>query len=166
MSLPKPLSAVLAALVLGLVPLLGGCTLTPAYGTHGALTQGALAFNYAAPQTRLEQIAYQALAARMPRAQAATAPALAATVSLSRTRIGLSAVTSPLETYQVVATLTVTITAPGGEPVTERRTATAGYQTTGQIIADDTARTAAEERAVEAAAETMHLALLARFATP
>jgi LPS-assembly lipoprotein len=41
------------------------------------------------------------------------------------------------------------------------RSATTGYRTTGQSIADDAARTAAEEQAAKAAAETVRLALLA-----
>ena len=41
------------------------------------------------------------------------------------------------------------------------RSATAGYRTNGQIVADDAARAAAEEQAARSAAETIRLALLA-----
>lgn len=158
----EPFRAAALALVLAAPLALGGCTLTPVYG-EAAVAGEALALSYAEPQTRLEQVLYQTLSARLGRAETG-APEFSATVGTSATRIGLSSVPGPVSDRQVVATVTFSVVRDGAVLASGRRSATAGYQTTGQIVADQAALTGAEEQATRAAAETVRLALIAALA--
>lgn len=150
------------ALVLSAPIALGGCTLTPVYG-DAAATGAALALTYAEPSSRLEQIVYQELSGRLG-TSGPGAPLFSANVAVSATSIGLSDVPSPVTDRQVVATITYSVTQ--GETILAdgTRSATSGYQTTGQIVADQAAQKGAEEQATRAAAETVRLALIAALA--
>ena len=150
------------ALILAAPIALSGCTLTPVYG-EAATAEAALALSYAEPASRLEQIVYQTLSDRLG-GQSAGAPEFSARVSTSATRIGLSGVPSPVTDRQVVATISYRVA--NGETVlaSGTRSATAGYQTTGQILADQAAQAGAEQQATRAAAETVRLALIAALA--
>lgn len=151
------------ALILSASIALGGCTLTPVYG-EASTADAALALSYTAPETRLEQIVYQTLSARLG-AQSAGAPEFSARVSTRAGRLGLSDVSSPVTDRQVEATITWRVT--DGETVlaSGTRSATSPYQTTGQILADQAAQAGAEEQATRAAAETVRLALIAALAS-
>lgn len=151
------LRPLLTAAALALVPLVAACTLTPVHGPSGS--QQRLDLAYAAPNSRLEQVFYQTISARLGTDPAPGAPLLSASISISAARVGLSTVSSPVTDYQIVARASYRITRDGEVVHSGSRTATAGYQTTGQIVADDAARADAEERAVRAVAETVRMAL-------
>lgn len=140
---------------------LSGCTLTPVYGDAAA--RSSLALSYAEPETRLEQVVYQTLSARLG-SDDPSAPRFSATVSAGASRLGVSELSSPLTDYLVTATITYTVTQNGTTLASGRRTGTASYQTTGQYLADDTARANAQEQAARAAAEAVRLALIAALA--
>ena len=159
MSFAKVLRAFCLGVALVATGLLAGCTLTPVYGDV-AVSGQSVALSYAEPQTRLEQLVYRTLSARLGAPNAA-APQFSAEVSSSATRIGLSDVAGPVSEYQLTVTITYRVERDSAELASGTRSATAGYRTNGQIIADDAARTAAEEQAAKAAAETVRLALLA-----
>lgn len=160
----RPLRPLLAAMALALLPLAAACTLTPVHGT--ASSQQQLALAYAEPASRLEQVFYQTLSARLGKATGAGAPTLSASIAISSSRVGLSTVSSPVTDYQIVARASYRITRDGEVIHSGTRTATAGYQTTGQLVADDAARADAEDRAVRALAETVRLALSAETLAP
>lgn len=150
------------ALVLCAPFALGGCTLTPVYG-DAAATNAALTLAYAEPSSRLEQIVYQELSGRFGTGGAG-APVFSASVAVSTTSIGLSDVPSPVTNQQVVATIAYSVTRDGVVLTSGSRSATSGYQTTGQIVADQAAQAGAQEQATRAAAETVRLALIAALA--
>lgn len=138
---------------------LAGCTLTPVYGgANGA--DARLALSYAEPETRLEQVVYHALSDRLG-PNVAGAPQFSAQVASSSTRIGLSSIPGPTTEHQLTITITYSVVDDSMNLTGGVRSATAGYRTTGQIVADDAARATAEEQAAKAAAETVRLALLA-----
>ncbi|AEQ53309.1 hypothetical protein KKY_3322 [Pelagibacterium halotolerans B2] len=138
---------------------LAGCTLTPVYG-DAAMSSQSLALHYAEPETRQEQLVYRTLSSRLG-PDRADAPQFSAQVSSSPTRIGLSDVSGPITDNQLTITITYLVVADGESIASGTRSATVGYRTTGQIVADDAARAAAEEQAIGAAAATIRLALLA-----
>jgi LPS-assembly lipoprotein len=138
---------------------LAGCTLTPIYGGANA-ANASLALSYAEPETRLEQVVYRTLSDRLG-PNVAGAPQFSAQVSSNTTRIGLSSISGPIAENQLTITITYLVVDDGMSVAGGTRSATTGYRTTGQSIADDAARTAAEEQAAKAAAETVRLALLA-----
>jgi LPS-assembly lipoprotein len=159
----KGLSAFCLGIALAAAGLLAGCTLTPVYGDAAKSSQG-LALSYAEPETRLEQVVYRTLSGRLGPTRA-DAPHLSAQVSSSAAQIGLSAVPGPLSDYKLTVTITYRVQQDGVEIASGTRSATAGYQTNGQIVADDAARAGAEEQAAKAAAEMVRLALLADLQT-
>ncbi|SDG22307.1 hypothetical protein [Pelagibacterium luteolum] len=137
--------------------------MTPVYG-DAAATQSVLALTYAEPQSRLEQVFYRELSARLSAPHNPNAPELSARVSVSATRLGLSEVASPVVDRQIVANVTYSVTRDGAVIASGSRRASANYQTTGQIVGDDEARINAQEAAVRAAADMVRLALLAELA--
>ncbi|WP_417579063.1 LPS assembly lipoprotein LptE [Pelagibacterium sp.] len=159
MSFAKPIRAACLGTVLATASLLAGCTFTPVYG-DAALANQTLALTYTEPNTRLEQLVYRALTAKLGTGKA-NAPQLSAQVSITATEIGLAAVSGAVSNYQLTATVTYSVLQNGQSIANGSRSATAFYQTNGQIIADDAARSGAEEQAVTAAAETVRLALIA-----
>lgn len=161
MSLSDRYRALATCLLLTVGLTLSGCTLTPVYGQPGAAS--AIHLTYAEPSTRLEQVFYRHVSAGLGMTGAGEAGQLAATVRVSSTRAGLSAVSSPVNDYQIVATVTYTVTRNGSVIARGSRTSASGYQTTGQIVGNDAARSAAEEQAVRAAAEQVRLALIAEL---
>lgn len=139
--------------------LLSGCTLTPVY-SEAAMASQNLALTYAEPDTRLEQLVYRTLSGRLG-PTGLGAPQFSARVSSTTTRIGLSNVGGPVGDSQVAVAVTYQVIQNGTSIANGTRTATIGYRTTGQIVADDAARTTAEEQAVISATESVRLALLA-----
>lgn len=150
------------ALVLSAPIALAGCTLTPVYG-DAAATNDALALAYAEPGSRLEQVVYQQLSKRLGEGGPG-APVFSATVAISVTSIGLSDVPSPITDQQVVATIDYSVTRDDAIIASGARSASAGYQTTGQLVADQAAGAGAQEQATRAAADTVRLALIAALA--
>lgn len=140
---------------------LAGCTIAPVHGDRAGIVTDPLPLAYASPDSRLEQVFYQALAARLGTSGALDAPLVTANVSASASRIGLSSRIEPATDYQVVATVNYRVEKLGEIIASGRRTATAAYRTTGQIVADDAARQNASEEAVRAAAQSVTATLLA-----
>lgn len=162
MSFARVFRAAALALAVSAPVALAGCTLTPVYGDPAAARSN-LALNYAEPETRLEQVVYQTLSARLNSTDT-SAPVFSASVSAGASRLGVSEISSPLTDYLVTATINYTVTQNGTTLASGRRTGTASYQTTGQYVADDAARANAQEQAARAAAETVRLALIAELA--
>ncbi len=144
---------------------LPGCTLTPVYSDQGVAGQR-LNLRYAAPNSRLEQVFYQTLSARMGATRHHDAPELSVSISISESRIGLTTVSTPLTEYQIVAAANYQVRRGDEVLVAGRRTAAGGYQRSGQLVANDAAKSDAEERVVRALAETVRLALVAEFSAP
>ncbi|RDE08519.1 hypothetical protein [Pelagibacterium lacus] len=161
----RALRALALAVALGAGLAVSACTLTPVYG-DAAAAQQALELRHAAPNDRLEQVFYRALALRVPSGSADTVPEVSVSVSASTSRIGLTTIASPVRDHQVVARAAYTVTRDGETIASGTHTATAGYQTTGQLVADNQARDAAIERAVQQAAQSVRLELLGRLGTP
>ncbi|GGA37296.1 hypothetical protein [Pelagibacterium lentulum] len=144
---------------------LPGCTLTPVYSDRGAAAQR-LNLRYAAPNSRLEQVFYQTLSARAGATRNHDAPELSVSIAISESRIGLTTVSTPLTEYQIVAAANYQVRRGDEVLVSGRRTATGGYQRSGQLVANDAAKSDAEERVVRALAETVRLALVAELSAP
>ncbi|WP_196260307.1 hypothetical protein [Pelagibacterium limicola] len=144
----------LAALVLS------GCTVTPLHADRTTVGSGARPMAYAVPSSRLEQVVYQTLAARLGTARGENALQLTASVSVSQSRIGLSNPPSPVVDRQIVATIRYRVEREGEIVASGTRTGTSGYRSTGQIVADDAARQNADEEAVRAATQAVIAALL------
>lgn len=143
---------------------LAGCTVTPVYSDAAAVQQK-LRFSYAEPTTRLQQIVYQDLALRFGGDAGAGAPRLSVTVSPSGRGLTLSANPAPVTQAEATVSGTATVVAPDGTVLLSvRRTASAGYETNGQVFADREARAEAAERATHELAESLRLALLAGLA--
>jgi hypothetical protein len=154
-------------LALGGAPLLAACTLTPVYSDRIA-EDANLAFVYAAPNSRLEQIVYQELSLRFGKSTAPNAPLATVTVGVSGAATVNTATVNPnSNSYNVTVTATLTLTQRGGgeaAPVVLTRRATAGYSTGAQVLNDQFAFSEASERAAKSAAESLRLAILATLA--
>lgn len=144
----------------GATLVLAGCTIAPVHSDRGTITSAPLPLAYASPDTRLEQVFYQTLAARLGTSDAPDAPIVTARVSSSASDIGLSDRPEPVTDRQAIATVTYQVEKSGEIIVSDRRTATAAYRSTGQVLADDIARQKADEDAVRAAAQSVIAALL------
>jgi hypothetical protein len=144
---------------------LAGCTVTPVYSDAAAVQQK-MRFHYGEPQSRLEQIVYQDLALRFGGDAGEGAPRLRVAVGQSGRGLTLSANPAPVTQNEVTVSGTATVVAADGGSVllTVRRTASAGYETNGQVFADGEARAEAAERATHELAESLRLALLAGLA--
>lgn len=157
----------LVSLVL-LAPMLAvaGCTgLTPVY-SDAAMAQKTFAFNFAKPNSRLEQVAYQELALRFPNA-APDAPTLSVSVGVGSRLLTRSASANPLTSYEAVASGTATIADAQGKTLfTASRTASTNFQTNGQVFADTEAYKSASEQATRELAESLRLAILAGYKGP
>lgn len=148
-----------------LLPVFAGCSFTPVYQTSTDNSQ--LAFNFAAPGNLMEQIVYQDLAARLDEEAGPDSPFLLLKVTSAVQGVGRTATGSVFNTQQVVATghLIVYEDATKQSPLFDiTRVATAQFDNSGQLLADDSAHANAETRAAHALAEALRLALYARFA--
>jgi len=154
------------ALLLLVLPFVAACTFMPVYGTNNV--GDTLLFNYAEPKTRFEQIVYQHLGSTLGRGTKTTAPHASITLSMSARRVGRTSAGSVFTTYQMVATGTITVVDSKDNTkilLSNRRTAAANYELSGQILADRAAKDEAEERAARAFAEAVRLTLLSAFST-
>lgn len=150
-------------LALGSTAVLPACTMAPVYSDPQAVSQQ-LAFTYAEPNSRLEQIVYQDLRLRFGESQAADARELRVSVSAGASREAISATVNPNSMRRVTAVARLTITPPAGSgeiPITITRTAMANYTTNAQAFAAQEALVEAQERATHAVAESLRLAVLA-----
>lgn len=159
MSWSNPVRAGLLTVLFAAALGLSGCTVTPVHGDRAVTGVEAIALSYAKPNTRLEQVFYQTLAARLGSSE--SGPILTASVSASGSRIGLSDFSRAAVDHQVIVTVRYRVERDGETLASGTRTATAGYRTTGQVLADDTALEAAREDAVRAAAQSVIAALVA-----
>ena len=152
-------AAMLASAIAGAATL-AGCTLTPVYNDASA-SQQAMALNFAAPNSPLEQIVYQELARRFGTSDSPNAPSISVAVTTATRALTQSVTTDPAANRLLTATGTVKIT-KGGQPVlTATRQATATYSDSGQVMGDNSAETNAADQAAKALAETLQLTIMA-----
>jgi hypothetical protein len=159
-----------------LVALLGtGCTLRPVYETGFLVpVQRWVVFDFAEPQSRLEQIVHRELSLRFGASEQPTALKLQVSASSSERVAARSKTPSThrrgiavggTETRDVTVSVTAVVTLGGEEVFTATRVATAPYDSISpnSVLATGVARENAQEDAALAAAEALRLALLARF---
>jgi LPS-assembly lipoprotein len=152
-----------AALLLVASLALAGCSgLAPVYGERG-LTQR-LPLTYSKPVNRLDQIVIQDLALRLGRSSAPGATLVTITSTDSGRALTRTGVATPRKEREVTVRVSYTLVAGGRVLGAGTRTATAGYATVGQVLADEAAYDDAAERAARAAAETVRLSILADLA--
>jgi hypothetical protein len=157
----KALRGLAVALALFGVVALSACTsFKPIYGDAGvAAIQGD--FRYAAPNSELEQIIYQALLLRMGVSKAAAAPLVAVIITSDTSSLTRSDVLRPNEQRQLTVSARITITSAAGKVVFDTvRTAVTVYTTDGQGLADREALKNAERQAATELAETVRLTIL------
>jgi hypothetical protein len=146
---------------------LAGCTLTPVY-SDAAATQAKLRFHYLEPTSRLEQVVYQELALRFGGDAGEGAPRLRISVGQSVRDLTISATkpANPVDNLQVRVSGTASVVSADGSTLllTVKRTASANYETNGQVFADREARNEAAERAARELAESLRLGLIAGLA--
>jgi hypothetical protein len=155
-----------AALAFSLPALaLAGCTLTPVY-SDAVATQAKLRFHYIEPNNRLEQIVYQELALRFGGDAGEGAQRLRISVGQSARDLTISATNNPVDARQVTVNGTASVVSADGSTLllTVKRTASANYETNGQVFADREARNEAAERAARELAESLRLGLIAGLA--
>lgn len=157
----SPLKPALAAALLAIGIGISGCTLTPVYGDHGAVTEMHLA--YARPETRLEQLVYRDLSARLGESNAPDADTVKVTISKRSVGEFLSETPRPATMRLARLDGTLTLTGPDGTDIfTAERTASASYTTNGQSFSDETALQHAYEEAAHQLAQSFRMVLLAR----
>lgn len=168
MSSPRDaLRAGLLALGLGSALALAGCSgMTPLYGEAGLGTER-IAFRYAAPASRLDQIIYQHLALKLGRTADTTAPLVSVSTSASSRSLTRTDVDRAAGQYEAVVTARITLTdAAGQELYATTRSAAALYTTDSQALAATESSREAQERAARELAETVRLTLLGALARP
>lgn len=158
------------ALALAAPLALAGCSsFRPVYGEAGVVQQK-LAFNYAKPNSRLEQIIIQDLALRLGKAtDDPSAPTLrisAAAGARALTRTGTRGTTRPSDQYEMAVSASYSVVSNDKVVLQGSRKATATYSVVGQVLADEAAAKDAQERAAHEVAETIRLSILAQLAAP
>jgi len=147
---------------------LAACTVSPVHAPNGA--RGALDLTVAAPDSRLEQIAWRVLTERLVLAPGPEPMELDFSVSVRSSTPGVARIRRPAAEREMLATLTYRVTRGGEVLASGSRTGRATYVTgpsnNAQFLATDFAVDDAQERAVTAAAEAVRLALLAQFGSP
>ena len=146
-------NAVRAATMLVFLTLLSACSLAPLHG-NGA---GRYRLSYEAPNSRLEQIIYQDLVARLGRSDSPGAYKVTVSVSSNNVTPG---------TGSVGLSARLVIRAPDGSSslFNGTRTASATYVGTPQAVASQQAANDASERAAHQLAETIRLTILSVLA--
>lgn len=159
----RSLRSIAAAAALAAALPLAGCSFTPVYGGSSPVAaKPVVAFNYAAPKTRIEQVIYRELALRLGESDAPGAPVATVAASLSAVDPSIGAAVNVADTRRATVRATLTITWPDGRPpTTYTRVATADYTSPTQVLAQVAAADEAAERAARAAAESLRLAVLA-----
>lgn len=167
MSWSRALRAAMTAAAIGAVLSAAGCSgLRPVYGPTGVVQQQ-LAFRYAEPNSRLEQIIVQELMLRLGKGGGSDAPQIRISAAAGARGLTQTSVTKPRSQKEMSVTATYTLISADGEVLlTGRRKATAQYETVGQVLADEAAAKDAEERAAQAVADTIRLSVLAGLTAP
>jgi hypothetical protein len=157
----------LVVLALGAILILAACSgFRPVYGPTGVVNQR-LAFSYADPGSRLEQIVVQELMLRLGKGGGPDAPQIRISVASGSRDLTRTDVDRPRTQKEMAVTATYSVVAADGEVLmTGRRKATAQYETVGQVLADESAAEDARERAARAVADTIRLSILAGLAAP
>jgi len=157
------------ALVFGLGLLgagLSGCSLTPAYSEQTPRIE----LSYAQPTSRAEQIVYQDLAQRLGSVTRSDVPQVSVKVSQSVRDLARSESPGTTSAKEVVLSGLVTVLQEDGVRFNTlfsgTRTASASFNTSGQVLADRAAETEATERAAHSLAETIRLTLLSSLPRP
>jgi hypothetical protein len=151
-------------LALAVVALLAGCTgLRPVYGDYGGV-QGGLAFSYAEPASRVDQIIIQALRLRLGKSTDPDAPRITISAYPAGRQLNRSNVGRPLNEHEVVVTASYRVESGGAVVASGTRSASAQYARNSQVLADDAAFNNAIERAAREVAETVRLSILSDLA--
>lgn len=138
--------------------LLTGCSFTPRYAEAFGQMASQMVFDYAQPNSRLEQIVYQHLSLSFPTADNSLKLAVSAH-SLPFEPLRSDAAIAPTG---VTVEITVVIRREDAILASITRRATASYSSTGdQILASNEAQANALEIAAKSAAESIRLAILA-----
>jgi hypothetical protein len=141
-----------------------GCSFTPVYGDAARAVASNISFQYAAPTSLLEQIAYQDLKLSFPESTDPNAPAIRIAVAASRSAEALTRSGTKQTSMSTQVTAIATITKADGSEVQITRFATAGYSVNNQVLPSRGALEEANERAAKSAAESLRLAILAQLA--
>ncbi|MHA6732436.1 hypothetical protein [Devosia sp. A369] len=150
----------LSALFLAAAASLAACSFSPVYGGANTPSASNIAFAYAAPSSRLEQVVYQRLGLSFRPSD--DAPVMMATVSTGSQRGMMTSTSGPAPRVANV-TVTMNILEDGKVIFTATRSASASYSTNNQVLANNQAVTDAQERAAVSAAESLRLAVLADY---
>jgi hypothetical protein len=152
------------SLVLVAALALGGCTgLRPVYGDNGLASQR-VEVQYAAPNSRLEQVIYQDLALKLGRSSG-DVPTVTVAVGQSSRDLTNNIVTRPHDQRQMIVTAHITVSAPDGDVLfSGSRSQTADYTTSAQAAANQQAAEDAALRAARLLADTIRLQVLAALA--
>lgn len=159
-------AAIIAAALTAPLVLAGCSGLRPVYGPDGVASEQ-LAFGYAEPGSRLDQIIIQDLSLRLGSGGGPDAPKIRISAAAGARTLTRTAVSKPSTQREVAVTASYVVAAADGSVlVSGRRRATAQYATSGQVLADEAARQDAEARAARAVADTIRLSILAELAAP
>lgn len=133
---------------------------TPVYGP-GGIYAAKVALVYDTPSNQLEQIIYEDLALKLGKATG-SAPKLTVTVSRNANGLTSNAVSSlPNRPYEMVVKASVKLVDVNGKVLFQgSRSASAGYTTDSQVLANSEAADEAARRAAKSLADTIRLTLL------
>jgi hypothetical protein len=154
--------AAFVAIALSATAALSGCTgLRPVYGQPAAGVEDTVFF-YGKPFSRLDQVIYNDLRLRLgPHSTDPDAVRVAIFTTSTSRDLTRSVVARPSDQYEMTVTSNVTVTGPDGEGLFKgERSASADFQNTGQVLADNSAGVDAAERAAKALAESLRLTIL------
>jgi LPS-assembly lipoprotein len=165
LSLRAPRAALLALALLAPLALAGCSGLRPVYGNAG-LGASELAFAYAKPESRLEQIIVQDLALRLGLSERPDAPQVRIVATSSSRALTRTGTVKPVKHHEATVTATYTIAVDDETVLSGSRRATASYTTSDQGVADEAALKDALERAAHEVAETIRLSILAELGSP
>jgi LPS-assembly lipoprotein len=157
----------LLALVLLCGTTLAACSsFTPVYGDHG-ISAERVAFNYAKPASRLDQIIYQNLKLRLGSVAGPNDPTVRVTTTTRTLDLTESVVVRPSSAEEAVVTARIEVVDASGRTIyTATRSANAAYMIDNQALSQAEAEIDAENRAAEALAETIRLTLIGALAKP
>ncbi|WP_240233628.1 LPS assembly lipoprotein LptE [Devosia lacusdianchii] len=156
----QTIAAALLASLLG-----AGCSFSPVYSDGSPINAMSLAFNLGSPSSRIEQIIYEDLSFRFATSTAPKTPKLTVIASTTSRTIAMATNGPVSDPYRATVTATATATYEGKVIFEARRSASADYTASGQVLADNSAAIDAQERAAKAVAESLRLAIFAQFPT-
>jgi LPS-assembly lipoprotein len=165
LSLRAPRGGLLALALLAPLALAGCSGLRPVYGDAG-IGASELAFAYAKPQSRLEQIIVQDLALRLGLSEKPDAPEVRVVVTSASRALTRTGTLKPVEHHEATVSAKYTVVVDDEIVLSGSRRATASYTTSDQVLADEAALKDALERAAHEVAETIRLSILAELSSP